>query len=222
MNKLIIAFLIITNSLLAQEKRIQKTSDFQKLKVYNGLQVSIQKSNTSYVEIIGNEADRIIVKNDNGVLSLRLKLRKTHHNKTKIKVHYNSHLTFINAKQKSEITSNEALQQKSIELKAQGGAFISLVINTDIAKVNATTGATIELVGNVKKQEVKTVTGGKFYGYNLQSTSTLVTSGYGGKAYINTSELLDAKAIFGGCVYYKKVPKLLQIKKGIGGIIKRE
>ena len=70
-----LALFIIPGILLAQTER--KIGDFQKLSVYDGINVELIKSETNRVEITGKNTAYIVVKNKNGDLKIRLSVEKS-------------------------------------------------------------------------------------------------------------------------------------------------
>ena len=83
----ILALVVLPNLLSAQNER--KIGDFQKLSVYDGINVELIKSDTNRVEINGKNTAYIVVKNKNGDLKIRLSVeRRFSGNRTKVSVFY--------------------------------------------------------------------------------------------------------------------------------------
>ena len=68
----IIAFLV-SNILVSQTTITKVIGDFDKLKVYNGIELELVKSEEQKVEITGEKAEKVKVKNSNGTLKFSLK-----------------------------------------------------------------------------------------------------------------------------------------------------
>ena len=86
--------------------------------------------------------------------------------------------------------------------------------------VKSVSGGLIELEGKTQNQNVDVNTGGIYEAYGLESNQTIVTSATGGNVKVYATEVLDAKVLFGGTIYYKGNPEVLKTKKVIGGKIK--
>ena len=83
----ILALAIIPSLLNAKTE--MKIGDFQKLSVYDGINVELIKSETNKVEITGKNTAYIVVKNKNGDLKIRLSVEKRFSgNRTKVSVFY--------------------------------------------------------------------------------------------------------------------------------------
>ena len=69
MKNSIITFLLITSiSSFSQKIITKKIEDFYKIKVYNGIRLELLQSNESKLEISGDKADKIKIKNTEGIL----------------------------------------------------------------------------------------------------------------------------------------------------------
>ena len=82
-------------------------------------------------------------------------------------------------------------------------------------------GGIITLDGNADNQIVEVNTGGIYNGFDLYTKNTTVTSAAGSTADVRATEVLDAKAQFGGSIYYKGKPEVLNSKSIVKGIIKQ-
>ncbi|MCM2302721.1 MAG: DUF2807 domain-containing protein, partial [Flavobacteriaceae bacterium] len=128
-------------------------------------------------------------------------------------------LDIIDANEGSEISAAHIINQPNLEIKTQEGAKINLLIDVKYLTVKAVSGGVIQLKGKVKNQQVETNTGGVYKGYNLVAEQSYVVSATAGIAEISSTDLLDAKVTFGGEIYYKGNPEILNTKKVVGGTI---
>jgi hypothetical protein len=220
--KLLILFLGCTALLQAQD-RTQKLGDFNEIKTFNGLSVDIERSNEARIEISGEKTDDVNVKNVNGKLKLSLKFPDNFNpDKVKIKVFYNQDLTVLDANEGSAIFSDGTIEQNSLTIKTQEGAYIHAPVDVKYLTIKAVTGASIKVRGTATNQEIEVTTGGVYEAYDLITENTDVVSVSGAKAEINVTNLLDAKVRFGGNVYYKGNPEKVNSKKIVGGRIKNK
>lgn len=206
----------------AQTKIIKTLSDFSELKVYNGIELELIKSNKQEVEITGEKAEKVKIKYSGNTLKISLKFPEVSaKGKVQIKLFYNKEIAIIDANEGVIITGKEISQQQ-IEVKVQEGAFMNLVVKTKHLKVKASSGGVLKLSGTTKNQEVDVDLGGVYHGYNLTaSTMSIIRSGSGAKAEVKASETLDLKVTFGGSIYYKGTPEILKDKKVLGGVIEQ-
>ena len=200
--------------------------DFNILKVYNGIEVELIKSEEQKIEITGKKSEITKIKNVNNTLKLSLPFSIKPDNNAAggevvIKLYYNKNIDIIDANEGATITGKEVLQDK-LEVNSQERAFINLVVKVKHLKVRTSSGGIIKLTGTAKNQNVDVDLYGTYHGFNLAcSTSSIVKSGTGAKAEILAGETLNAKVSFGGSIFYKGNPEVLKDKKVIGGIIQK-
>lgn len=221
MKKLTLFFILFTATLFAQDVITTKLGDFNTVKVYNGLTVELQKSNSSKIEISGSQAKDVSVNNSNGTLKIRLKFPKGFvAENIKIVLYYDKEIAVLDANEGASIVSDKTIKQSHLELRAQEGAKIQLDINTKYLVVKSVSGGFISLTGETDNQTVEATTGGFYSGFDLKSKQAIVLSSSGANVEVKASELLDANVRFGGSIYYKGTPEILKTKITIGGIIK--
>lgn len=223
MIKNILAFfiLITCNSLIAQTFITTEIGSFQKLKVYNGINLELIRSKERKIEISGLKSERVRIKNIDGTLKLTLKFPDlSADDEVDLKLYYKEDLKVIDANEGAVITGKD-INQTAVEIKSQEGAFINLVIKIKHLKVKCSSGGIIKLTGTSKNQEIDLDLYGVYHGYGLKvSDNTTVRSGSGAKAEVFAGETLNAKVSFGGSIFYKGNPEVIKDKKVIGGIIK--
>ncbi len=221
MKKFTVLFILFSATLFAQEPITTKLGDFNIVKVYNGLTVELEKSNSPKIEISGAQAKDVMVKNSNGTLKIRLKFPEAFiAENVKIVLYYDNDISVLDANEGASIISNEIIKQQHIEVRAQEGAKIDLDINTKYLMVKSVSGGFIYLKGITENQTIEATTGGIYSGFELQSKQAIVLSSSGGNVEVKISELLDANVRFGGTIFYKGTPEILKTKITIGGTIK--
>ena len=215
-------FLLSSCMVVSQTTISKKLGDFQKIKVYNGINLELIKSNEQKLEIKGEKAAKVKVKNINGILKISLKFPEINaKGKVNLKLFYNKNILVIDGNEGAIITGKE-IDQKFLEVKAQEGASISLTIQTKHLKVKSSSGGIVKLKGTSKNQEVDLDLYGVYHGFDLKiSDYTTINVGTGAKAEVQAGETLNAKVSFGGSVFYKGDPEIVKNKKVAGGIIKQ-
>lgn len=221
MKKFLIIFLVLISTSIVGQNSISKTlGDYSTLKVYNGIEVELVKSDKQELVITGEKAKKVVVKNVRNILKIYLRFPEALANgKAKAVLYYNKDINIIDANEGAIITGKE-IKQPKIEIKSQEGAFINLVVNTNHLTVKSVSAGVIKLSGNAKNQNVEVNNGGIYHGYKLNVTNiSIIRAALGGKAEVNTGETLDAKISFGGTIFYKGKPEVLKTKKVLGGTI---
>ncbi|MDG1423781.1 MAG: DUF2807 domain-containing protein [Flavobacteriaceae bacterium] len=221
-NSIITLLLITSISSFSQKIITKKTEDFYKIKVYNGIRLELLQSNESKIEISGDKADKIKIKNTEGILRVSLRFPELlAGDKVNVKLFYNKDIQTIDGNEGSKIIG-KGINQTHLEVKAQEGASIKLDIKTKHLKVKSVTGGVIDLTGTSKNQDIELDLYGVYHGYNLfTSNSSTVKAGTGSKAEVYAGETLFAKVSFGGSILYKGKPEVIKNKKMAGGIIKQ-
>ena len=221
MKKLTLLLLITTSFCFGQEKISSELGDFDEIKVFNGLDVILRKGDISRIEITGKKADEVVFKNTNNRLKLSMRFPETFNgDNVDIVVYYSNDLRLIDANEGSHVISKEVFKQQSIDLKTQEGAFINLEVDVKYLMVKAVTGGHVDLKGFATNQEVDANSGGSYKSYNLVSEEATVVSSSGAFVQVNASEKLSAKVTFGGTIYYKGNPTIVDTNKFAGGTIK--
>lgn len=221
MKKILALVLLVSTIGFSQETIKREIGSFDEIKVFNGLNITLNKSEKRSIEITGKKADEVVVKNVNGRLKLSMRFPETFNsNDAKVVIFYTNDISVIDVNEGSYIDSNNTINQQHIELKAQEGAIIDLDLNIEHLQIKSVTGASIIVSGKAENQDVEVTTGGFYKAYDLASNYTNITVSSGGFSRIQTLELLDAKVRFGGTIYYQGNPKEVKKKKIIGGTIK--
>jgi hypothetical protein len=206
--------------IFSQQTISSNSGDFHIIKTYNALNIELFKSHESKVEITAQNPNNVVVKNINGTLKISLKLQETFKGDVyNIKVFYNNNLDIIDANEGSEISAAHIINQPNLEVKTQEGAKINLLIDVKYLIVKSVSGGVVQLKGKVKNQNIETNTGGIYRGFNLVSEQSYVVSATAGISEVSATDILDAKVTFGGEIYYKGNPEVLNTKKVVGGTI---
>lgn len=221
MKKLLALLLLVSTVAFAQETVERELGNFDEIKIFNGLNVTLKKASKPSVKITGKKSEEVVVKNVNGRLKLSMRFPDTFNSdEVEVTIFFTDDISVIDANEGSYVTVEGTLKQEHIELKVQEGAMIDLDIKTKYLEAKSVTGGTIIVSGKAENQTIEATTGGNYKAYDLKSTYTTATSASGSLVRVSVSELLDAKVRFGGTVFYKGSPKEVKTKKIIGGTIK--
>jgi hypothetical protein len=225
MKKILVSLLLfISISIYSQTSITKVLGDFSTLKVYNGIDIELVKSDKQELVITGEKSERVKIKNSNNTLKISLKFSLNPANniadgKVKIVLYYNKIIKIIDANENANITAKDFNQQQ-LEVKTQEGALINMVVDVKHLTVKSVSGGFIKLTGVAKNQKVEVNNAGVYQGFNLKTTDvTTVRAALGGKAEVFSGETLDAKVSFGGTIFYKGTPEVLKTKKVLGGTI---
>ena len=194
-----------------------EVGEFNKIKVFDLIEVNLIQSDENKIMIKGWNVDDIKWTNKNGTLKLRMLLdKKFQWEDTMIEVYY-TNLDVIDGNEGAQITCNEMVQKSKIELRAQEGATIRIGMDVDYADIRAVTGGIVKASGLAKNQTVVINTGGIFEGRELRTSTTDVKISAGGEADVFASELVDVNVRAGGDVHVYGNPQTVNKRTFVGG-----
>lgn len=218
---LTLAVLFITVSIFAQNPLEKKVGNFNEVKVFDLIKISLVKSNENKVIITGDDIGGVEVINKDGKLKVRMKIDRSFNGRmTFVAVHYKN-LDIIDANEGSIIIGNELIEQDNIELRAQEGATIQVGLVTKNVNIRAVTGGIIVTRGKSQFQEVVLNTGGIYEGREFETKDTNVTIRAAGEAEIKASGIVNVKIRAGGDVIIYGDPETVNENKIFGGRIER-
>lgn len=227
MKKIILIICIFfIGAISAQTPVLKNLENFSILKVYNGITVELIRSIDQKIEITGEKSTQVLISNTNGTLKLSLPFSinpkdNSAEGKVTVKLFYNKNIDEIAANNSATITAKD-FKQLNLALFVRERGFIALNCDLDYLKVMASSGGIIKLSGTTKTQEIDVDLYGVYHGFNMISVvNSIVKSGNGAKAEINSIKTLHAKVSFGGSIFYKGSPVVIKDKKVIGGIIQQ-
>lgn len=220
--KTICTLIIACISLTAFSQRTvtKNVGDFDTLKVFDLIEVTLVQSDENKVVIKGENKDDVKLLNLNGKLKIRMRLDERFNGEnTFVEVHYTS-VDELDANEGAYIVSRDPIKQNTIELRAQEGGRINLDLEVNHLKVKAVTGGSIQAAGTAGSQEISLTTGGIFQGKELETEDTKVKITAAGEADVNASGTVDINITAGGDVYVYGNPEEIKKKRLAGGRIK--
>lgn len=213
--------ILLTSVVIAQNPIERNIGDFKELKVYDLIEVELIKSDANKIVITGENTKNVLVHNKNGTLKIKMELSKIFDgNSTKVKLYYTT-VDVIDANERSKVHSKDVIKQFEMDLKAQEGANIDVVVDVNYVNIKAVTGGIIKVTGVTKRENVSLLTGGIFHGEELKSENSDVSINAAGEAYVNASKVLDIKIRAGGDVFIYGNPETINESKVFGGRVKR-
>ena len=213
----LMALVVLPNLLSAQTER--KIGDFQKLSVYDGINVELIKSDTNRVEINGKNTAYIVVKNKNGDLKIRLSVeRRFSGNRTKVSVFYKNLYSVI-SHEGANVFSKDTINQADLNLKANSGSRQNMIVKLNTLQATATAGAKINIKGVAKYQELSATTGAEIMVSKVQNEEANVVSTTGALIDVSTIKDLKVNSKIGGIInVHTKTDKITE-KISVGGAV---
>lgn len=213
----LMALVVLPNLLSAQTER--KIGDFQKLSVYDGINVELIKSDTNRVEITGKNTAYIVVKNKNGDLKIRLSVeRRFSGNRTKVSVFYKTLYSII-SHEGANIFSKDTINQADLNLKANSGSRQNMIVKLNTLQATATAGAKINIKGIAKYQELSATTGAEIMASKMENEEANAVSTTGALIDVATTKDLKVNGKIGGIInVHTKTDKITE-KISVGGAV---
>lgn len=214
---ILIAFVVISQFSFSQTTI--NLDDFDTLKVFDQLNVTLVSANENKVEISGKNESSFETVNKNGVLKLRMSLTKMLSGADTKVILYFKNIKSIDADEGSIVSSKHIFKQTTMDLSSQKGAKIELDLDVENTSIKISLGGIINLTGKALTQKVTINSGGMFYGKDLVTSQTTVSISAGGSADVNATTLVNAKVNAGGTIAIYGKPKEIKQETFAGGII---
>ena len=214
MKKIIFGFFVVLSQ-VAYSQISKNFGDFNSVKAYDRINVTLVKSSENRVEIKGDDVEIV---NKNGELKIRMIPTKIMQgDKVFVTVYYED-IDEIQASQGSKISS-EDLESKKLSITSNEGSVLNLYVDTHLLNVKANSGGIINISGTAETQDVLVNSGASYNGEDLKSEVTSVTANAGGTAEIYASKTINATTRAGGNIEVYGAPKNRNTKNVIGGRI---
>lgn len=207
-------------SLKAQDNLTKDLGEFHEVKVYDGLSVTLKKADKNQAIISGKNASEVVLVNKNGKLKIRMNINEVFNGYTTyVTLYAKGLIDVIDANENSQIKSDDTFSQVDIDLNAQEGAEIKLILDVQRLDAKATSGGIVSIQGSALNQDVDVNTGGNFQGKDIESSQVKAMVKAGGTADINATDYAEAKVRVGGTINVYGNPKVLEKQTFIGGTI---
>ncbi len=218
MKRILFLIAVVSSMTVSAQRMIDKeVGDFNKIKVFDLIEVNLIKSDENRITIKGEDVYDIKVVNNDGTLKLRMQLDKKFRGEdTFIEVFY-KHIDVIDGNEGAKIVCNELIKQDHLELRSQEGAQIKAGLDVVDLEVRAVTGGIVEASGLAKNQWIVLNTGGIFEGRELKTANTDIKITAAGEAEIFASDKVDINVKAGGDVYVYGNPRSVNKKTLAGG-----
>jgi hypothetical protein len=214
---ILLGFVFLTQFTFAQTTI--DLGDFDDVKVFDKLNVTLIASNENKVIITGTNQSDVEVVNKNGLLKIRMPLTKTMSGDVIKVTLYFKKIQSIDANEGSTVTCADIFKQTTIDFGTQEGASITAVIDVDKTTIKAYSGGIINLSGKAITQSVSINSGGILKASDLETSQTTVSVSAGGNAEVKASTLVDAKVKAGGTIAIYGKPKEIKQETLFGGSI---
>ena len=192
--------IISTFTVFSQSIVERNIGDFNRLKVYDLLNIELIKSSINKVEISGEFPSFTIVKNKNGELKIRMGLEKRFRgSKTNVKLYYKK-IDKINTHEGAIVFSKDTIKQEKILIKADSGSIQDYILDVKDISTKINTGSIVYLTGKTDRHIGKITTGGELNAEILKSEQSKIYVNTGSIADVSAKDLLELNIRTGGIV----------------------
>lgn len=215
---ILVVFVLLTQ--LNYSQTIINLGDFDKIKVFDQLNVTLIPSTENKIEVTGTNQANVEIVNRNSLLKIRISLNKILEDNKDLKVNlYFKNIQSIDANEGSMVSCKTVFKQTTMELSVQEGAMIEAELDVDNATAKLNSGGIINLSGKAVTQKATITSGGILNAKNLETSQTNVSITAGGSADVNASTFVEAKVNAGGTITIFGKPKQIKQQAIAGGTI---
>lgn len=193
------------------------------VKVNRGINVILFKSNDHTVTVEANENlhEIIEISVSNGVLKVTSKENIYRADAKNVYVPYQE-LRKLSATSGAEITAQEVVKQKILDLSATSGAHLILEIKSDSLSTSATSGAIMKLNGRTNNHRSNATSGAGIKAQELLSIESKAKATSGASIRIHAKEVFDGRATSGADVVYYGNPEKVSETDNSGGNVRKD
>ena len=222
-NVFLLFVLLFAAQVIGQEEKVtQDLQKFSEVKAFDGLSINLIKSNVNKAIITGDNTNKVVIVNNEGVLKLRMKLDKIFSGyRTYVDLYYSEKLITIDVNEDARISSQEIIKQDILELKAQEGGELDISAEVEQLLIKTVTGGVIKTAGTSDLQDVMINTGGIYEGKDLKTKFSTINVNAGSRAEIFAYDYVKATVKAGGEVLVYGDPAKMDEKTVFGGTVTR-
>ena len=219
MKRIILVVFVLLTQLNYSQTTIN-LGDFDKIKVFDQLNVTLIPSTENKIEVTGTNQANVEIVNRNSLLKIRISLTKILEDNKNLKVNlYFKNIQSIDANEGSMVSCKTVFKQTTMELSVQEGAMIEAELDVDNATAKLNSGGIINLSGKAVTQKTTITSGGILNAKNLETSQTNVSITAGGSADVNANTFVEAKVNAGGTITIFGKPKQIKQQAFAGGTI---
>jgi len=199
------------------------SSDFDQIKVSQGLDLYITQSNDVALSIEADENlhDLIMIDVENSVLRIYTTENIRRASSRKIMLNIND-ISSIKATSGSNVYTTNGLVLDELNLNSTSGANIRLDVKTDVINCRSTSGSNIILDGTTTALTAEATSGSNIKASNIVAETSKVKATSGANVFVNTSKELTARATSGGDVRYSGNPEKVNKSDSSSGSVRQQ
>lgn len=196
------------------------TSDFNQVKVSQGLELYITQSAAVSLSVEADENLHDLIKTeiDNNTLSIFTSENIKTATSKKILLNVKD-LAVIKATSGSTVNTTNTINEEELEISCTSGANMSLDVKTQHLDCHSTSGSSIQLSGTTDQLTAQATSGSRIKATDLVANRSTVKASSGANVSTNTVKELTANASSGGSVNYSGNPEKVNTSNGVSGSV---
>ncbi|WP_293873062.1 head GIN domain-containing protein [Flavobacterium sp.] len=205
-------------------RQIRKVeNNFSKIEVSRGLIVTLEKSESYFIEVEADEnlQGHITTKVENGLLiitadeNINQAKAKTIHIKLPT-------LTSVESTSGSSVSTKNSFGGTDLLIKTSSGSETELNVEYDTIKSESSSGSTLNLKGKALKLNAASSSGSSIEAKDLLVNEITAKASSGGTINVHPGISLNAKASSGGSIDYSGLPKTVIKEESSGGSVSKD
>ena len=217
--KNIASILMVFITALGFSQVTKNLGEFDSVSVFDKISVQLIDSNENRIEITGSRASDVEIVNKNGTLKIRMAVKNILDGEDVAVKLYFKDINEISANEGSYVICDTLIKQTAMKVETKEGAEVRLNLDVKKANLRAVTGGILKIKGKATNSDVSIGTGGVLQAEDLQTVQTSIKITTGGEADIRASELVDAKVRAGGNITIYGSPQQINKSITLGGTI---
>jgi len=215
---LAICLFMAVNQLFAQVTETRELPDFNSIRVGDGIQLTLTKGKETKAKVTSSRIDLSDVEIRANAGNLTIRLVGNHHRNIDVNVDLTyKELSGIRISSAADVTTNDAIYAKSLELEVSSAGEGKLEIDVEELSVDVESAGSLTLSGRARSQNVDVSSAGTYKAYDLVSENAVVKANSAGVAKITVNNRVDAKANSAGTIRYKGDPEKVFVSSHSGG-----
>ena len=199
------------------------TEKFTKIEANDGLNVTIEQSNTTQIVVEADEnlLKLIETKVENGVLVMSTKKQIGNYEKLTISVKMPI-IESLTSESGSSLKTINTIKGTKIQLESSSGSNLNATISYDVVEATSSSGSQLNIEGIALKLETSSDSGSDLNAEKLTANEVVSNADSGSETKVNPKVSLKADANSGGSILYKNEPKSINKTEDSGGSISKQ
>ena len=208
---------------LAQSKENRELSPFSKIKVGQAIKVHIEQGakESCAIETEGIDTRYVITDVSGRTLRIRLDQDRRWRNIDVVVYLTYKDIDAISISSAARVYSKNVVKTDEMEIDVSSAGSGELEVDVDELEIDISSSGNLEITGNARYQDIQVSSAGSLNAYDLVCEEVSASVSSAGKAKVQASKRIDARANSAGSIRYKGNPDKAYVSANSGGSIRR-